>query len=177
MSVFGKTYRTDFLLRRCLKLKSAGVCEDITQQKLFFLHVHKFNCFLSLIQDSSLLCIILFRLPHNLLFFCPLCNFTPFLYSASNNPAARIHSHLLFFLHFISLSLLVPSPLVSSCHSASDGIIPVILSHYRSSDANGCTANPAADKPGPVPGSPRSARLCNSCASPCSAMPVMHRGS
>lgn len=43
MAAYGKTYKMDLFPRPYLKLKSAGVCEDITQQCLFFLLVHKFN--------------------------------------------------------------------------------------------------------------------------------------
>lgn len=113
-----------------------------------------------------------FSVLHNPSFFCPLCNFRPlalsassFLYSASNNPAAaHTPSHLpasqlCILPHFPAC----PTLLLSSCHLPSDGIIPVILSHYRSSDANGCTANPAAGKPGraPIPASaPALKQLC-----------------
>lgn len=44
-----------------------------------------------------------------------------------------------------------PCPAFSTCPSPSDGIIHVILSIYKSSDTNGCTANPAAGKSGRMP--------------------------
>ncbi len=94
----------------------------------------------------------------------------PFLDSASNNPAVHTPSQ------YCILPCLpaCPSLFVSSCNSPSDGIIPVILSHYRSSDANGYTANPAAGKPGPVP---VPALPVSVTAVPCSLMPAMHQGS
>lgn len=171
----------DLLLRRYLKLKSAGVGEDITQQYIFFLRVHKCNCFLSLIQDSSVMHNPVSSPPQSLIFLSTLQlqavrSFSaPLLYSASDNPAVRVPSHLpasqfCILPHFPSC----PSLPVSSCHSPSDGIIPVILSHYRSSDANGCTANPAAGKAGPVP---IPALPGSVTAVPCSVMPVMRQES
>lgn len=79
-------------------------------------------------------------------------------------PLSRAHSLSFPSLSF-SLSLAPPSltlsrspPLSPRIFSLSqtqplapDGVIVVILSHYRSSDANGCTTNPAAGKAGPVP--------------------------
>ena len=98
-----------------------------------------------------------------------------FLYSASNNPAVRIPSHLPASQFCILLHLPAsPSLPYSSCFLPSDGIIPVILSHYRSSDANGGRANPAAGKPGP---GPAPALPSFQTAVPCSVMPMMHRGS
>lgn len=99
------------------------------------------------IQDLSLLCLILFHLPHNCFILSTL--------------QPQLFTHLFFFtqhpiiLHYTHLPHLppcppsfafyaTPPPPVSFCPSSPDGTIPVILSHYRSSDANGCTANPAA---------------------------------
>lgn len=184
VAVFGKNLQDGSLAEKVFKIE---ICRSLwthfTDNTFSSYMCTNSIVFLSLIQHSSLLCIILFPLPPNLLFFCPLCNFravrssnTPFLYSASDNPA--VHTHLptclpptsAFYPHFPAC----PSLPAGSCHSPSDGIIPVILSHYRSSDANGCTANPAAGKTGPVP---VPALPGSATAVPHSAMPVMHQGS
>lgn len=89
----------DLLPSRYLKCKSAEACEYIIQQYPFFLHVHKFNCFLPLIQDSPPLCIILSP-TQSLMFLLTLHihvhSFSnPFPDSASHNLAVHIPFHLL----------------------------------------------------------------------------------
>lgn len=106
--------------------------------------------------------------PNSSLCLCPLCNFRFFLqYTVTLHLPAHQFCPIPNFPACPFLRL-------SSCHLPSDGIIPVILSHYRSSDANGCTANPAAGKPGPVP---VPALPGSETAVPCSVMPMMHQGS
>lgn len=106
------------------------------------------NSIICFFINSSLLCIILFHLPHN---FCILSTLqlqtvhTPLFFT--QHPIILQYTYLptsLPILHFTPPPSVLSSLPVSSCLSPPDGIIPVILSHYRSSDANGYTANPAA---------------------------------
>lgn len=78
--------------------------------------------------------------------FSPPVLFTPF--SLCQHPIILRYTYLPTCLphrYPIPGSLLsLPLSAPASQPPPTDGIIPVILSHYRSSDANGCTANPAA---------------------------------
>lgn len=90
---------------------------------------------------------------------------------ASNNLSPHPHPCITFypaqFLPSLSSSL-------AHSHWLPDGVIPVILSHYRSSNANGCTANPAAGRPGPEPAPALSG---SATAVSCSFMPTIDPGS
>lgn len=68
-------------------------------------------------------------------------NVAAFSYPSKNNSAPTRHSTCIAIHPNVPGCSCVP---VCSCLPTPDGIISVILSHYRSSDANGYIENPAA---------------------------------
>lgn len=128
VAVFGKNLQDGSLAEMVFKIE---ICRSLwthfTDNTFSSYMCTNSIVFLSLIQHSSLLCIILFPLPPNLLFFCPLGNFravrssnTPFLYSASDNPAVHTPSHLPA-THFC---ILPPLPLLAPLSLPAPATLP-----------------------------------------------------